>query len=86
LWQALGGRGFALLGLGEEDIPKMTAWAEERGATFPLLADDTTYERYDDPGPGNYALEVVVDREGIVRFVDHGSTTAELAAQIEPLL
>lgn len=41
---------------------------------------------YDDPGAGNFALEIIVDRQGIVRFADHGSTTEELEAVIEPLL
>ncbi len=41
---------------------------------------------YDDPGPGNFALEIIVDREGIVRFAEHGSTTAGLEAAVTPLL
>ncbi len=75
-----------VLALGKEAVPRMLEFGQENGSTFPILMDDTTYQAYEDPGPGNYALEVVVDREGIVRFAEHGSTVEELRGVIEPLL
>ena len=64
----------------------MVAFGDEHGSTFPLVRDATTYGMYDDPGPGNYALEIIVDREGIVRFAKHGSTTEELEDVLAPFL
>lgn len=70
----------------DQSVQRIVDFGDEQGSTFPLVRDDTTYDMYDDPGPGNFALEVIVDREGIVRFAEHGSTTAGLEAAVKPLL
>lgn len=67
-------------------MSRIVAFGDAQGSTFPLVRDDTTYDMYDDPGAGNFALEIIVDREGIVRFAEHGSTTEELEAAVVPLL
>lgn len=75
-----------MLAQSDQSVDRIVAFGVEYGSTFPLVRDATTYEMYDDPGPGNFALEVIVDREGIVRFAQHGSSTEELEAAIVPLL
>ena len=75
-----------MLAQSDQSVARIVAFGVEYGSTFPLVRDETTYEMYEDPGPGNFALEVIVDRQGIVRFAEHGSTTEELEAAIVPLL
>lgn len=64
----------------------MQAFAADNGSTFPIVAEESTYERYMDPGPGNYSLEIIADREGIVRFAAHGSSNGQLISEIIPWL
>ena len=75
-----------MLAQSDQSVERMVTFGAEYGSTFPLVRDDTTYEMYDDPGPGNFALEVIVDREGIVRFAEHGSSTEALEAAVVSLL
>jgi len=75
-----------MLAQSDQSVERIVAFGVEYSSTFPLVRDATTYEMYDDPGPGNFALEVIVDREGIVRFAQHGSSTEELEASIVALL
>ena len=75
-----------MLAQSDQPVPRIVGFGDEQGTTFPLVRDDTTYSAYEDPGPGNFALEIIVDRDGIVRFAQHGSTTEELAEALESLL
>ena len=75
-----------MLAIGHENVPLMQAFAADNGSTFPIVVEESSYERYEDPGPGNYSLEIIIDRDGIVRFAEHGSSTAELITALEPLL
>lgn len=75
-----------MLAQSDQSVERIVAFGVEYSSTFPLVRDETTYEMYDDPGPGNFALEVLVGRDGIVRFVKHGSNTEELEDAIVPLL
>lgn len=75
-----------MLANSDQSVERMVNFGDEQGVSFPLVRDDTTYEMYEDPGPGNFALEVIVDRDGIVQFVEHGSSTEELEAALRPLL
>lgn len=75
-----------MLAQSDQSVERIVAFGVEYGSSFPLVRDETTYEMYEDPGPGNFALEVLVGRDGIVRFVEHGSSTDELEDAIVPLL
>jgi peroxiredoxin len=83
LWQGYRDQDFAIWGLGNETLAKILAFAGSTGATFPLLLGETTYQAYDDPPGSNYSLEVVVDRQGIVRAIGHEELTAQV---LEPLV
>lgn len=72
--------------MSNQSVKRIVDFGDQMGSTFPLVRDSTTYEMYEDPGPGNFALEIIIDRDGIVRFAEHGSTTDELEAAIVPLL
>jgi hypothetical protein len=75
-----------VFGLTDEDVNRVLAFRREQGVTFPLLLGQDTYRSYQDPGSGPYALDVVLDRRGIVRFVAHGASTESLRGQIDALL
>ncbi len=75
-----------MLAQSDQPVQRIVDFGDEQGSTFPLVRDDTTYNAYENPGPGNYALEIIVDQQGIVRFAKHGSTTEELAAELESWL
>lgn len=86
LWQGYRDEGLLFLAQSDQTVERIVDFGDAQGSTFPLVRDNTTYEMYDNPGPGNFALEVIVDREGVVRFAEHGSTAAELEAAVKPLL
>ncbi len=48
--------------------------------------DQRTRAEWNDPPGGNHALDIVVDRDGIVRLIDNGAATADLAPLIDELL
>jgi hypothetical protein len=64
------------------------AWFEATGATFPVMVDsDGTYGRYDATGAtAPFPLDVVVDQQGVVRFVDTRYDPDTLQAVIDGLL
>ncbi len=64
------------------------AWLEEAGATYPVMRDLAgTYGDYDHLGAtAPFPLDVLVDQEGIVRYVDTRYDPDALEAVIENLL
>lgn len=64
------------------------AWFEATGATFPVMVDDDrTYGRYDATGStAPFPLDVVVDQQGVVRFVDTRYDPDTIEAVIDELL
>ena len=64
------------------------AFAEDHGATFPVMRDpDRTYYDYQAVGSSApFPLDVIVDREGIVRYVDTRFEPDELQEVIDGLL
>ncbi|MCH9688933.1 MAG: peroxiredoxin family protein [Deltaproteobacteria bacterium] len=86
MWQTYGDQGLAVLAISNQNIPTILGFGDDQGSTFPLIHEAATYEAYEDPGPGNYALEIVIDRDGNVAFAAHGSTVPELEDVIVPLL
>ena len=75
-----------MLAQSDQSVERIVNFGNQQGSTFPLVRDATTYDMYENPGPGNFALEIIVDPDGIVRFAERGSTTAELEAAVLRLL
>ena len=67
---------------------EVLAWFEATGATFPVMVDDDgTYRRYDDTGASApFPLDVVVDQQGVIRFVDTRYDPDTIEAVIDELL
>lgn len=86
LWQVYRDQGLLVLAIGYEPVPKIQQFVDDNGSTFPIVLENGSYDRYQNPGPGNYSLEILIDRDGVVRFAAHGTDVADLIAEIEPLL
>lgn len=63
-------------------------FAEQNGATFPVMRDQAgTYGEYDAVGStAPFPLDVVIDQDGVVRYVDTRFDPEELESVIDELL
>jgi peroxiredoxin len=87
LWQAYVDAGGLVLGLANQQPEQVVAWARANGLSFPILLQQDSYERWADPDPaGPYALDVVLDRQGIARGLAHGGAIEHWIALFESLL
>lgn len=66
----------------------MSAFREQTGVTFPLLLGDTTFSQYAsvEPGISPYPLDVILDREGRVRYLRREFDGDAMIATIDQLL
>lgn len=86
-WQAYKGKGVTFLGIDYVDTePKAREFMQKHGITYPNgpdLGSRTSYEYRIKGVPETF----VIDKDGIVRFVKIGPTTAgELRSVLDPLL
>lgn len=75
-----------ILGLSEEDFNRVDGFGQENNITFPMLLNNNPVNPYGVPLDGNYAVEVVLDREGKVIYSGLGSTAETLIPVIESVL
>ncbi|MCA9709353.1 MAG: hypothetical protein KDK70_26160 [Myxococcales bacterium] len=75
-----------VLGLSEEDFLRVDGFGRDNGITFPLLLHNNSINPYGVPLDGNFAVEVVVDRQGKVAYAGVGSTAQSLIPIIESVL
>ncbi|MEM9457389.1 MAG: hypothetical protein AAGF11_24630 [Myxococcota bacterium] len=75
-----------ILGLSEEDFVRVDGFGQENNITFPMLLNNNPVNPYGVPLDGNYAVEVVLDREGKVVYSGLGSTAQTLLPVIESVL
>ena len=75
-------------GLGTESPATVAAFGEQTGVTFPLLLGDTTFGDYakSDGAISPYPLDVIVDRDGVVRYLRRQFDAAGMVATVEQLL
>lgn len=93
-WQRYRDQGLVVVGLSGPGLYLSESWGsvnqfrEQTGVTFPLLLlDDTRGEYANDEGSiSPYPVDVVVDREGIVRYLRREYDPAAMGAVIESLL
>lgn len=94
IWQPYRDQGVQVLGLsgaglfGGESDATVRAFRDQTGATFPLLLNDVSYNRYgrSDGTISPYPLDVIVDREGIVRYLRHEFDGEAMEATLQRLL
>lgn len=86
VWQVYQQQGGLVLGLGDEEIDKVIAWRETTGATFPLLLMQSSYDAYGDFPGSVYALDILADKQGLIRYGEHGIEAAKVADWFEVLL
>jgi cytochrome c biogenesis protein CcmG/thiol:disulfide interchange protein DsbE len=79
--------GLLVVGVNEEpdQAPKIAALAAEKQLRYPIVLDRGPIEKAF--GVYGYPTVVLLDRQGVIRFVGRGGVTEEqLIKQIEPLL
>lgn len=73
---------------GTESDATVRAFRDQTGVTFPLLRGDTTYNMYgrSDGSISPYPVDVIVDRDGVVRYLRHEFDGQAMGAALEQLL
>lgn len=72
-----------VLGLSNEEFMRVDGFGQENDITFPLLMHNSPINPYGVPLDGNFAVEVVLDRQGNVAYAGVGSTAQGLIPIIE---
>lgn len=93
-WQNYQSEGLVVLGIDpdEEDytqIPELENFCETLGVTYPIGVEETaTYEMFGSAfaGTNPYPVDVIVDKQGIIRYVAREYDPAAMQAVIEELL
>ena len=71
----------------EDDAERIGIFIEQTGVTFPVVQDFAQVKAYDTGlAISPFPVDVVVDREGIIRYVSAGYDSDELLAVVESLL
>lgn len=94
VWQRFADDGVVVLGLsgsglfGNESVATLNAFVEQTGVTFPILRGDRSYFEYgnQDGAISPFPLDVIVDREGRIRYLRHEFDGDAMVAEIERLL
>lgn len=86
IWQPYASSGVMVFGLSEEDFNRIDGFGQENDLTFPLLLNNNPVNPYGVPLDGNYAVEVVLDREGKIIYSGVGSSPEALLPAIESVL
>ena len=94
IWQEFRDEGVIVLGLsggglfGRESAATINAFVEQTGVTFPILRGDQTYFEYDVPDGtiSPFPLDVIIDRDGTIRYLRHEFDGAAMADTVQRLL
>lgn len=76
-------RGFQVITILISGSP--SAWAQQYNLTFPVL-DDNNQSIWNIYGEGYIPLNIIIDREGIIRYKEAGYNESEIRAIIEQYL
>jgi peroxiredoxin len=93
-WQTYADEGVVMLGIDpdEEDytqLPQVENFCETLGVTYPVGVEETmTYEMFSGAfeGTNPYPVDVIVDKQGIIRYVAREYDPSAMQAVIEELL
>ncbi len=88
------GDGVQVLGLsggglfGTESAATITAFRDQTNVSFPLLLGDNTSGQYANPDGSisPYPIDVIVDKQGTIRYLRHEFDAEAMRAMIEQLL
>lgn len=83
MYEADGG---IVVGIGHQPVERIVPFIEELEVTFPILLQEDSKLRFADPGPGNWALDVVLDQEGTIVHSCHGDNIDNFVSLFESLL
>jgi peroxiredoxin len=91
LFQPLGLQGLQILGVStgsfNETEATLDAFAQQTGVTFPIVHDADTYSAYAWPSAlSPFPRQVLIDREGVVRYLASEHREEELRAAVEDVL
>lgn len=94
IWQPFQDEGVVVLGLsggglfGTESAATIEAFRDQTNVTFPLLLGDNTVGAYAKPDGSisPYPVDVIVDRDGVIRYLRHEFDAEAMRAVIEQLL
>ncbi len=75
-----------MLGLSQEEFARVDGFAQDNGITFPMLMHNSSINPYGVPLDGNFAVEVIVDRQGKVAYAGQSSTAESLLPIIQQQL
>ena len=76
-------RGFQIITIRISGSP--ASWAQEYGLSFPVL-DDNSEKIWDIYGEGSVPLNIIVDRDGIIRYKEAGYNESGIKSIIEKYL
>ena len=76
-------RGFQIITILISGSP--ASWAQEYGLSFPVL-DDNSEKIWDIYGEGSVPLNIIVDRDGIIRYKEAGYNESGIKSIIEKYL
>lgn len=91
LQQPFADQGLTVLGVStgsfNESEATLDAFAEQTGVGFPLVHDSGTYSSWSfPPALSPFPRQVLIDRDGIVRYVASEHRAGELRAAVEEVL
>ncbi len=74
--------------LGTESAQTVENFRDQTGVSFPLLLGDTSKSKYAHPDAtiSPYPIDVIVDRQGTIRYLRHEYDPAAMDAVLEGLL
>jgi hypothetical protein len=93
-WQQYEDEGLVVIGIDPDDddymqLPEVANFCADVGVTYPVGIEETmTYELFTDSfeGVNPYPVDVLVDKQGIIRYVAREYDPAALQEMIERLL
>lgn len=93
-WQTYGSEGLVMIGVDPDDddytqLPEVQSFCEDVGITYPVGVEDSmTYELFREnfDGTNPYPLDVIVDKQGIIRYVAREYDPVAMDAMIQKLL
>ena len=73
---------------GNESATTVEGFRDQTNVTFPLLLGDTTVGQYANPDGAisPYPVDVIVDKQGTIRYLRHEFDAQAMRATIEQLL